>query len=886
MFQGLEIQKDAYFYGNAYYLAKFLVILVTKTKSLRSSITSLLTLLCIALVLTGCSRKKNTFLSRNFHAIGTEYNILYNGNIALQNGIERIDDPTLDNYWELLPVERMEIRDDVFLPSQSKNEDFTRAEEKAVKAVQKHGMNIKGREYNPQIDEAYLLLGKARYYDQRFVPALQAFNYILYKYPTSDKINTAKVWREKTNIRMENNELAIKNLKRLLEQEELEEQDLADANAMLAQAYINIQSKDSALVRLAVAEEFTNNKTQKARYNYIMGQLHNEFDKPDSADMAFDRIIEMHRKIPRAFYINAHIAKSNHFDPQNDDPILFEEYLTELEENRENRPFLDRIYYRIAEYHRETGSDSLADAYYNKSLRTNSADKILLSKDYVTLGDMSFDKNQYKTAGAYYDSTLTNMVENSKPYRIIKRKRESLEDVIYYEGIAQTNDSILRLVRMPEADRLAYFTEYTDSLRIKAEEEREKAEIQAALDANSTGLASAIDNPQLQQRSSSAPPGAARGESLFYFYNQTTVSFGKNEFVKVWGDRKLEDNWRLSDTRASLTGNANDDVIASINDDEMFDPQFYLDRIPTEQVQIDSIAKDRNYAYYQLGTIYKEKFQEYTLAKNKLENLLDSNPESRLILPSKYNLHKIYLELGMDAKAESMKSEIVTNYPDSRYAEILLNPRSELAKDENSPERIYETIYETYKEQKYAEVISQTEKYIDQFEGDPLVPKFEILKASANGRLYGFDKYKQGVNFIALTYPNSEEGKQAIEIIDNVIPVLDKKEFVEDTQAKHFNVLYPFDANATEEIEAFLEDINTAIEKVNYFDLSTSVDVYDPNTTFVVVHGLTSAQGAGGFAVILEENKHTIEHEFYAISSPNYEIVQRHKNLNQYLESQ
>ena len=131
----------------------------------------------------------------------------------------------------------MQVSDEVILPGQSKNKDFEVAEEKAIKAVQKHGMNIKGREHNPQIDEAYLLLGKARYYDQRFVPALEAFNFILYKYPTSDKINQAKIWREKTNIRLENNELAIKNLKRLIDREKLDDQDLADANAMLALAY-------------------------------------------------------------------------------------------------------------------------------------------------------------------------------------------------------------------------------------------------------------------------------------------------------------------------------------------------------------------------------------------------------------------------------------------------------------------------------------------------------------------------------------------------------------------------------------------------------------------------------------------------------------------------
>jgi hypothetical protein len=52
-------------------------------------------------------------------------------------------------------------------------------------------MNI-GGEKNFQIDEAYLMLGKSRYYDQRFIPALDAFNYILYKYPNSSKIYKPK----------------------------------------------------------------------------------------------------------------------------------------------------------------------------------------------------------------------------------------------------------------------------------------------------------------------------------------------------------------------------------------------------------------------------------------------------------------------------------------------------------------------------------------------------------------------------------------------------------------------------------------------------------------------------------------------------------------------
>jgi len=280
-----------------------------------------------------CSRKKDKFINRNFHAMGTKYNVLYNGNIALERGKDGVNNEFTENFWELLPVERMNISEDIFLPGQTKNADFERAEEKAIKAIQVHGMNIDGKEKNPQIDEAYLLLGQARYFDQRFVPAMAAFNNILNKYPTSDKINQVKIWREKTNMRLDNNQGAIDKLKRLLREEEIEGQDLADATAALAQAYINTKSKDSAIAQLAIAAENTTVKREKARYHFIKGQLYNEFGKKDSANIEFDAIIDMHRQIPRSFYINAHIEKSNNFDVLSGDQIEFEEYLTDLEEN-------------------------------------------------------------------------------------------------------------------------------------------------------------------------------------------------------------------------------------------------------------------------------------------------------------------------------------------------------------------------------------------------------------------------------------------------------------------------------------------------------------------------------------------------------------------------
>ncbi|OEK06112.1 hypothetical protein A8C32_18960 [Flavivirga aquatica] len=827
-----------------------------------------------------CSRKKNNFVTRNFHAVTAEFNALYNGHVALEQGRISLNEAYFDNYWEVLPVERMQIVEDNMAPGQSpRNESFTRAEEKAAKAIQKHSINIEGKEKNPQIDEAYLLLGKSRYFDQRFIPALEAFNYILYKYPASDKINQAKVWREKTNIRLDNNELAIQNLERLLRQEDLEGQDLADATSILAQAYLNTKVIDTAITQLKIASKATKSNEERGRYLFIQGQLYNKLGYKDSANVAFDKVIALNRKTPRIYMITAYIEKIKNFDYENGDKLEVRELLSELEENRENRPYLDKIYHQIGEYYLKNNLDSLAIVHYNKSLRTNTKDKLLKARNYEILGDINFDKSVYREAGAYYDSTMTNLVLNSKPYRTIKRKRDNLEDVIYYEAIAKVDDSIMNLVNLSEEDRVAYFESFIEKLKIKAEEEKEREE---AAKRNS-GLVT-VNNAL--GGASGIKSGGNQG-ALFYFYNPTTVAYGKNEFVKVWGDRTLEDNWRLSNKGASGIVAASDNSVLDLaSEEEKFDPQFYISKIPSEEKQIDSISKERNYAYYQLGLIYKEKFKEYGLAKNKFQNLLESNPEERLILPSKYNLYKIYEALGENGEATIAKNEIIAKYPESRYATILNNPDQASERDENSPESLYEALYEQHVKQEYAEVISKSENYINIFDGEPIVSKLELLKAIATGRLHGYEAYGKAINYLAITYANTPEGKQAQNIETNILPKLAEKEFVveNDSITNNYKVIFQFKSQESDKILEFKKILDEVLKDMRYYTLKSSVDVYDVNTTFVIVHGIKNAQVAKTFDQLLtEENKKKIKEPYFSIASANYQIIQIHKNLDVYM---
>lgn len=850
-----------------------------KITPLKIALKPILSAVLVTVTLVGCSRKKDSFINRNFHAVTAEYNTLYNGYNELEQGRKNLNTSYRDNYWAILPVERMQIEDDVILPGQSENAEFSIAEEKAVKAIQMHSMNIQGKEKNPQMDEAYLLLGKARYFDQRFIPALEAFNYILYKYPASDKINQAKVWREKTNMRLDNSELAIINLKRLLEQEELEGQDLADATSILAQAYINTKHLDSALIQIAVAAKTTTKNNEKGRFAFIEGQLYNALNKADSANLAFDKVIALNRKIPRKYLINAHLEKAKNFDYTTGNKLEFMEHLTKLEKNRENRPFLDHIYHQKAQYYLTVGNDSLAQVFYNKSLRENSLDKILVATNYETLGDMSFDANRYKDAGSYYDSTMTSMVENSKAFRVIKRKRENLEDVIYYEGVAEVNDSILNLVSLSKDERLQFFKDYTATLKLKAEEEAEK---QAVLEQKKGLALNNAGNTAANTFAKTKKSGA--NSSSFYFYNDQTVAYGKNEFLRIWGDRELADNWRWSSKSAASNFAAletGSEVDGSTN--ELFDPEYYIAQIPTDSDEIATLIKDRDYAYYQLGLIYKEKFKEYDLSKDKFLALLNNNPEERLILPSKYNLYKIYELQGRSDAVSIAKNDIITNYPESRYAQLLSNPGLAAERDENSPESVYENTYKLFQNQEFERVISKSNSSISMFEGDAMVPKFELLKAFAIGRLYGFEAYEKAINDVAVNYANTTEGVQAQDIINNALEALRSSEFSENESFKSFKVVYEFQNTADNGLEDFVKTLDESVKKVEYFNLSTSVDVYNKDTTFVVVHGLKSIEGAQGFMQLLEkEDRKKLTRPFTSISSKNYRTIQIHKNIDTY----
>ena len=152
-------------------------------------------------------------------------------------------------------------------------------------------MNILGKERNKKIDDAYLLLGKSRYYTERFIPAIDAYNYIIANYPKASLINETKIWRAKAHIRIENEELAIETLEILLRKLDLPDLIREEANTALAMAYTKMDSVHIVRKHLWEATKTSKNKVQKARNLFVLGQLYSLDKIKDTASIVFKKLI-------------------------------------------------------------------------------------------------------------------------------------------------------------------------------------------------------------------------------------------------------------------------------------------------------------------------------------------------------------------------------------------------------------------------------------------------------------------------------------------------------------------------------------------------------------------------------------------------------------------
>ena len=752
-----------------------------------------------------CSTQKNNLVNREYHALNTKFNVLFNGKEALEIGKAVLYQNNQDNFLAVLPVEPIVLQGEdeenkASIPS------FNLAEEKAVKAIQKHSMNIGGKQRNRQIQDAYLLLGKARYFDRRFLPALEAFNYLLEGYfGNEDVYYEARLWREKTNLRLRNNALVVDNLKPLAQRIPFGAPLFSDVNATLAQAYINLKNQDSAAVYISQAALAEKDKTTKARYRYIEAQLLERAHLIDSARQAFQTIVSWKRKAPRIFWMQAKL-QTIRLQAQLDSvsPLPALERLSKL---FENQPYLHLIHQQEARYLLSQKQDSLALSYFNKSLRSPNIDTSTQIANYRELADYYFQAGGYVKTGAYLDSLLRQIPEEGRFKMNIQRERDGLDEVIALEQVIRSTDSILSLAAMTKEEQLSFFQNVIDEKRAKE---------LAAIEEDKKGFFSFGNNPA----------------NVFYFYNERLVVQGKQAFLSTWGNRPNSDNWN----RQSVINSASVEEEKATQEQETASffietPDFFVEQIPTDTLAIAALRKDRRQAYLDVGIIYKEKFKNNPLALSRLDKVFQLKPSETQEVSALYHTFKI-LENTDPERAISYRTTLLERYPDSPFAQIVKDPENFKLEENQSPSGLYERAYRAYLNQEFQAVLNACVNLEVIVSGTPLAPKVAFLKAIILGRLDGEEAYIQNLKKLIELYPNAREANLAITTLTR----LDEERQLKFKPLVLNTYKWVLSFPIEQPLDQLLAALRKSLDEEQKQAWKITQDAYSRKTHFIVIH--------------------------------------------------
>ena len=785
-------------------------------------------------VFFGCSTQKNKTLNKSYHSVVSTYNVLFNGNEYLNKGLENFNSSYEENYWDILPIEPIESTDKIITVDGLENQDFLKAEEKAAKAIQKHSMLINEIQYNSKISEAYFLLGKARYFDQRYLPAIDAFNQIYKLNKEDDFWAKGIIWKSKSHIRLNQESVAVDLINELLEKEDLDSEIVSNANGVLAMAFLNLEENDKAVKPLKNAIKTTKQKSRQARYLYVLGQLYESKKFVDSAKINFTKVVNFKRRIPRDLYVNAKTKKLQ-FSKNID---LKKEFLKMIE-NEENKPYLDKIYYSYSQALLNSDSLQLAKKYLKSSVRENSTDKDLKSKVYINLFELNFNASEYLLAGKYLDSALNVIDKKSREFWTLDRQKKGIEKVVNIEANLLLWDSLLKISNYDKEKLNKVLNDVLDSRTLTNTGTRE------------------LQPPTTKNSSQTFI------KTNFYFYNPQIVSLGKQSFITLWGNRNRDTYWRsIQSTSAKSEGKNIKNPKMEILEKSVDYTEIYKE-IPFTKFEKDSILKLIELSKLELAESYIVKYGNHKLGQSIIKNFFESNSRSNLLTNAKYLLYKSY-KIQNDRKYVDIKEDILMNDSLSRFAKILSkDPKFIL--DQKTSIVLLDSLKILFQNQKFEEVINSAKESIGFVENEDILIDLEILLANSLGRLEGVNKYNEILKEISKKYPTSAKSKHLIKISNKI-----NRKWKEPNKFKKpddFKIVFvlskmDFSDNQIKESLRLIEKIIDVKKRVSY-------DVYDYDRALIVIHDYTNRDDAENdiFKIKQELEGFQLKNNFVSLSS-------------------
>ena len=708
------------------------------------------------LTLQSCSTSKAKWANIRYHNLTAHYNVWWNGNESLKEGVIKLDKKVNDDYTQILPVYKLGTAAEAL----SVKPQMDRAIEKGVKGIKKHSIFVHGKEHVPYIRKCYMLTAYGSFYEHDYVSAENTAQMMAAQFAGTKEGDEARIIMSRCHTADKQYMVAEQELDQLVQKmKEGAFSKKLDSKLYMAMAESLIPQEryKKAVENIKLALESTKNHETKARLYFIMAQIYQKLNKKPTATKYYQKAIKNTELYVMEF--NARLNIASCADLEHTDLPKLEKQLNRMLKESKNEEYRDQVYYAMGEMYMGVKNAKKACDSYKKSVAVSTKNQPQKAKSALRLAEVLYDVYEnYDLSQIYYDTAMQIINRDYPHYSEIKSRYDVLSALVSYTRVIERNDSLINLSEMPKAERDQLIKKKIDELK-KQEEEAKERELLAQLASDTKAAQNTLTGD-------------------WYFYNHNTVQKGKETFRQRWGMRTLEDYWFLSkkglmgmnmlamtneeeeteETDDSDSTQAENAMPKGADPNDPHNVAYYLKDIPTTMQQKDSMRAQTAVALLNAGYIFYDGIGNVPRALECYLRMANEFPENDEIVQAFYMLYRIYSKQGNTPQANYYKDMILMGFPDSDYANLIRdeNYYNEIIRRDQRIKDDYESLYTLFRKRRYNEVINEAQVAQEAYQGDPMLLKYKYWESMSYARLGDKEKAIAGFENIISSVDKSD----------------------------------------------------------------------------------------------------------------------------------
>ncbi|GGG11907.1 hypothetical protein GCM10011323_15490 [Pontibacter amylolyticus] len=736
------------------------------------------------LLLAGCSAERNNPLSKAYHNTTARYNGYFLAKEKLDAIEKSIQDQTVYDYNRPLPI---------FPPIDSATYKAHVADLEDV--IKKASFPIQYHPNSKWIDDSYLVIGKVRFYELNFPEAAQTFRYVNSTGKDRHVKHEALVWLMRSFLKLGETDNAWQ-VSEFLRKERLNRDNAREL--YLTRAEYHLMQGDTAAVieNLDLSLPNFTNRDAQSRVRFSLARLYQDRGQSKEAYQQYSRILRRNPPYDLGFFSRLYLGQVSELDDAQDLNRIAGYYQKMLRDEK-NTEYRDKIYYEMAVFERRQQHYDKALQNIEESLKTPGTIPNQKAYTYLLAGEIYFENlNKYDLAQAYYDSAVQVYPQQALEYEQVLERRNVLADFTKQYNTIQLQDSLQRLASLSEGERLAFvqnLVQQEEEARLQEQakqlEQEKQRQGRRAQEQQAAVTVGGRNNP-------AAAAGNGNTGGVFYFDNPAALATARSEFVRRWGDRPLQDNWRLLSRGETVGGqeevvamDAPADTAAAETEESrsarlQTQVDTYLQNIPTTTLALQQSEKLLEDAMFRLGNIYAQKLNSPEDATATYEKFLQRFPQSEHAAEAHYSLYLIYSRAGSEQK-DIYYAKIKQQFPNTIYAKLVDDPNflSQNALNNIKAHALYDSAYAQYEQGEYQQATTLLTELSQVYPLNDIPDKAAFLHVMITARSERPELLRQQLLAFKQQHPSSPLAPRADELLKRYQDLESKQQLRQEAPA-------------------------------------------------------------------------------------------------------